>query len=480
VKSGQLLGLAHSTWGASGVDARAAARLRCRPRGACAALPTPHLNAQTCFRLPRVLLPRTGIDLRKWAVIACDQHTSEPDYWRRVEREVGSAPSTLNLIFPEAYLEAPDAAARIGRIQAAMRDYLAEGLLREHGGAIYVERTVGKRLRRGLLLEFDLEAYDFRNESTSPIRPTEGTMVERLAPRIAVRRGAELELPHVLALIDDPAGTVIEPIGAERSNLAKLYETELMLGGGRVAGYAIDAARGERAERALRGLGDPSAFAARYGVPAGTPVMLFAMGDGNHSLATAKAYWDSIKASVAGDHPSRFALVEVENIHDPALEFSPIHRLLFGVTCEMRQALAQEFGSRMSCTDVASAAAMRDAVRAARGSRHVAGLIGPGAHFSVIEIAEPPSTLAVGTLQPFIDRFIERNGAARVDYVHGDDVLERLATEKGCVGIQLPAVGKQDLLRMVVREGPLPRKTFSMGEADEKRFYIEARRIRAS
>jgi hypothetical protein len=460
------------------VDARAAARLRCRPRGACAALPTPRLNAQTCFRLPRVLLPRSGIDLRKWAVIACDQHTSEPDYWRRVEREVRSAPSTLNLIFPEAYLDAPDAAARIGRIQAAMRDYLAEGLLRLHEGSVYVERTIGERVRRGLLLEFDLEAYDFGNESTSPIRPTEGTMVERLAPRIAVRRGAELEIPHVLALIDDPAGTVIEPIGAERSNLAKLYETELMLGGGRVAGYAIDAERGERVVRSLRALADPSAFSTRYGVPAGTPVMLFAMGDGNHSLATAKAYWDSIKASVSGDHPSRFALVEVENIHDPALEFSPIHRLLFGVTGEVRQALAQEFGSRISCTDVASAAAMREAVRAARGPRHVAGLIGSDARFSVIEIAEPPSTLAAGTLQSFVDRLIERHGAARVDYVHGDDVLERLAMQDGCVGIQLPALGKQDLLRMVVREGPLPRKTFSMGEADEKRFYVEARRIR--
>ena len=359
-----------------------------------------------------------------------------------------------------------------------MRGYLAEGLLLEHQGAVYVERTIGERVRRGLLLEFDLDAYDFRSESTSPIRPTEGTMVERLAPRIAVRRGAELELPHVLALIDDPEGTVIEPIGADRSSLQKLYETDLMLGGGRVAGYAVDAERGERFARALRALADPSAFAARYGVPAGTPVMLFAMGDGNHSLATAKAYWDSIKASVSGDHPSRFALVEVENINDPALEFSPIHRLLFGVTGDVRQALAQEFGSRFSCTDVASASAMRAAVQAARGPCHVAGLIGPSGHFSVIAIADPQSTLAVGTLQSFIDRLIERHGAARVDYVHGDDVLERLATEEGCVGIQLPALGKQDLLRMVVREGPLPRKTFSMGEADEKRFYVEARRIR--
>jgi len=432
----------------------------------------------TCFRLPRLLLPRPEIDLTKWAVIACDQHTSEPEYWRRVEGEVGAAPSTLHLIFPEVHLGSTDAPARIGRIQETMRRYLAEGHFREHTGAVYVERTIGQRVRHGLLLELDLEHYDFRRDSTSLIRPTEGTMVERLAPRIEVRRGAELELPHILVLIDDPAGTVIEPIGAERRQLAKLYETELMLGGGHVAGYALDAARGERAARALRALMDPQAFASHYAVPHGTPVMLFASGDGNHSLATAKAYWDSIKASVGRDHPSRFALVEVENIHDPALDFAPIHRLLFGVSADVRLALAGEFGPRLTCVDVPSAAAMRARVLAAQGGRHAAGLIGPGARFSVIEIADPPSTLAVGTLQPFLDRFVERGGATHIDYVHGDDALERLATAGGNVGVHLAAVGKHDLLRMVVREGPTPRKTFSMGEAHEKRYYIEARRIR--
>jgi len=436
------------------------------------------MNALTSFRTPRVLLPKAGIDLAKWAVIACDQYTSEPSYWQNVAAEVGDAPSSLHLIFPEAYLGMPDAAARIGRIQDTMRRYLAEGLLRERDGAIYVERTLGSRVRRGLMLELDLEAYDFGSASTSPIRPTEGTIVERLAPRIEVRRGAELELPHVLVLIDDPASTVIEPLGAERPALEQLYATRLMQGGGQVAGYAVDPARAERATRALHALADPQAFAARYGVPSGTPVMLFAVGDGNHSLATAKAYWDSVKTSLGSDHPSRYALVEVENIHDPALEFSPIHRLLFGVSADIRQALAEEFGRRLSCTDAPSAAAMRERVRVAPAGRHAAGLVGPGARFSVIEIADPRSTLAVGTFQPFVDRFVERGGATHVDYVHGDDALERLATSGGSAGLHLPAVGKGDLLRMVVREGPLPRKTFSMGEADEKRFYVEARRIR--
>ncbi len=436
------------------------------------------MGDQNCFRLPRILLPRHGIDLAKWAVIACDQYTSEPDYWRKVEREVGDAPSSLHLIFPEAYLGAPDAPARIVRIQETMRRYLADGLLREHDGAVYVERTIGARVRRGLMLELDLEHYDFNRESASLIRPTEGTMVERLAPRIEVRRGADLEVPHILVLIDDPECTVIEPVGAERPKLEKLYETDLMLGGGHVAGYAVDPERGARVTRALSALADPAAFATRYDVPVDTPVMLFAMGDGNHSLATAKAYWESIKETVGAEHPSRFALVEVENIHDPALEFSPIHRLLFGVAADVRKALAEDFGSRLSCTDVPSAVAMRERVRAARGARQAAGLIGPGARFSVIEITEAQSTLAVGTLQPFIDRFVASGGAAHVDYVHGDDSLERLAMDSGNVGIHLPAMSKHDLLRMVVREGPLPRKAFSMGEADEKRFYVEARRIR--
>jgi hypothetical protein len=436
------------------------------------------MGAQTCFRLPRVLLPRPDVDLRKWAVIACDQYTSEPDYWRRVASEVDDAPSSLHLIFPEAYLGTPDAAARIRHIQDTMRLYLAEGLLLAHEGAIYVERTIGQRVRRGLLLELDLEQYDFGRESTSPIRPTEGTMVERLAPRIEVRRGAELELPHILVLIDDPACTVIEPLGGERHALPKLYETDLMLGGGRVAGFAVDPARGERTAGALRALADSRAFSTRYGVSAGTPVMLFAVGDGNHSLATAKAYWDSIKGSAGMNHPSRFALVEVENIHDPALEFSPIHRLLFGVRADVWRVLSKEFGRHLSLTKLPSAAAVREMVRTARGSRHVAGLMGPGAQFSVIEIADPPSALAVGTFQPFLDRFIEQRGASHLDYVHGDDTLERLAQGSDTVGIHLPSVSKHDLLRMVVREGPLPRKTFSMGEADEKRFYVEARRIR--
>ncbi|MCW5639684.1 MAG: DUF1015 domain-containing protein [Rubrivivax sp.] len=435
------------------------------------------MNHTRAYRLPRLCLPRPGIDLRKWAVIACDQHTAEPDYWQRVAAEVGDAPSTLQLIYPEAFLGEADGAARIARIQAAMRAYLAGGLLAEHTGAVYVERRIGARVRRGLMLELDLAHYDFRPGSASLIRPTEQTIVARLAPRIEVRRGAALELPHILVLIDDPGGTVIEPLAAARARFAPLYDTELMLGGGQVAGWAADAAAAQQACAALDLLADPAAFAARHGVAPGTPVMQFAMGDGNHSLATAKAIWESMAATAPADHPCRHALVEVENIHDPALEFEPIHRLLFGLQADPREWLAQAFGARLALTDLPSAPALAAAVRAAAAGEQVAGLIGPGPRCTLLRLADPPSTLAVGSLQPVLDQWLAEGRMREIDYVHGDDTLARLAQQPGCAGVLLPTLDKSALLHMVVREGVLPRKTFSMGEAHEKRYYVEARRL---
>jgi hypothetical protein len=435
------------------------------------------MDTCTGFRLPRLCLPRPGIDLRKWAVVACDQYTAEPHYWQQVEREVGDAPSTLHLIFPEVHLGAADAPARIARIQATMRRYLADALLTEHAGAVLVERRIGAHTRRGLMLELDLEHYDYSAASTSLIRPTEGTIVERLAPRIEVRREAALELPHILVLIDDPQHTVIEPVAAGRDALTPLYDTPLMGGGGRVSGHALSAAQGAQVERALQALAEPQAFSARYAVPAGTPPMLFAVGDGNHSLATAKSIWEQTKATVGLQHPSRHALVEVVNIHDPALAFEPIHRLLFGVRIDVRQALAEFCGAGLRCIDVASGEAMRQRLKSHTAAQAF-GLVGPGARFAVVELDAPPSSLAVGTVQDFVDRVLADGGAEQVDYVHGDDVLERLGQQAGHVGLHLDTVGKSELLRRVLLEGPLPRKTFSMGEAHEKRFYIEARRIR--
>ena len=445
------------------------------------------MSQPDCFRPPNLLLPRADIDLQRWCVIACDQYTSDEAYWARVATLVGDAPSTLQLIYPEVYLARADKAQRISRIQAAMRRMLAEGLLREHAGMVLVERSLPDgRVRRGLMLELDLEHYDHAPTSTSLIRSTEGTMVERVAPRLAVRQHAALELPHILVLVDDPQGTVIEPLAAQRDRLAPLYDTALMQGGGRVAGFALDAAAQAQAQRALRALGDAGAFAARHGLPAGTPPMQFAMGDGNHSLATAKAAWDAIKADAAAgrgpapgpDHPARWALVEVENIHDPALAFSPIHRLLLGVSADLHQALATHFGSRLRLVDQPDVASMRAALAALPRSQHAAGLVQPGGRHALVVVADAPAAqLDVATFQGFVDALVADGGAREVDYVHGDDALAQLAGAPGCAGLHLATLGKAELIGRVARHGPLPRKAFSMGEADEKRFYLEARRL---
>ncbi len=438
------------------------------------------MDSPLCFRTPRLLLPRADIDLRRWSVIACDQYTSDLGYWARVAGEAGDAPSTLQLILPEVFLARADKPERIARIQATMRRYLAEGLLREHAGAVLVERTLPDgRVRRGLMLELDLEHYDYAPTSASLIRPTEGTIVERIAPRVEVRQGAELELPHILVLIDDPQRTVIEPLAAQRARLAPLYDTPLMLGGGHVTGLALDAPAQTQALQALQALGDGAAFAARHGLPPGTPPMLFAMGDGNHSLATAKACWERLKASAGPDHPARWALVEVENIHDPALEFSPIHRLLIGVTGDVRDALAAHFGAQLQIVEQPDAAAMRAALAALPRHLHAAGLVQPGGrHALVVVSGMPAAQLDVATFQGFVDALLAQGGAREVDYVHGDEALAQLAATPGHAGLHLATLGKSELIGRVARHGPLPRKSFSMGEADEKRFYLEARRIR--
>jgi Protein of unknown function (DUF1015) len=443
------------------------------------------MTQPTCFRPPNLLLPRPGTDLRRWSVIACDQYTSDPAYWARVADEVGEAPSTLHLVFPEVFLNSADKPQRIARIQATMQGYLADSVLRPHAGVVLVERTLADgRVRRGLMLELDLEHYDFASSSTSLIRPTEGTIVERIAPRVQVRQGAALELPHILVLIDDAERTVIEPLAAARDRVAPLYDTPLMQGGGRVAGHAANAAAQAQALMALQALADASAFAARHGLPADTPPMLFAMGDGNHSLATAKACWEQVKAGHAGvlpdDHPARWALVEVENIHDPALTFSPIHRLLFDVQGDIRHALAAYFGHQARVIDQPNADAMRAALAAMPRSQHAAGLVQPGGRFALVVVDGVPATrFDVLTFQGLVDALLAQGVAHEVDYVHGDEALARLAAQPGCAGLHLATLGKSELIGRVARDGPLPRKSFSMGEADEKRFYLEARSIQA-
>jgi hypothetical protein len=427
--------------------------------------------------IPQVQLPRPGIDLHKWAVIAVDQFTSQPEYWQQVAALVGDAPSTLHLTLPEIYLEQPGETERIQQIQTTSHQYLNTGILRPHNGLIYVERTVGGKTRRGLLLALDLECYDYITGSTSLIRATEGTIVERLPPRMKIRTGAALELPHILVLIDDAYRTVIEPIGAAKDRLERLYDFDLMFDSGHLAGYGVnDAALEEAVINALRQLADPHVFAAKYDLPPDRPVLLFAMGDGNHSLASAKAVWEKIKPAVGLDHPARYALVEIENVHDEGLGFEPIHRVLFGVKTDFLAALRESFGAHFTFSATADVAALINRVDAARGPQHTIGLVTSDV-CGVIEIDQPTSNLPVGTIQSFLDAFLKSGGAEKIDYVHGHDVTVRLGSQPGNAGLYLPGMQKGDLFKTVILDGALPRKTFSMGEAREKRFYLEARRI---
>lgn len=429
------------------------------------------------IQIPQVYLPKPGTDLKKWAVIACDQFTSQPEYWNEVEKIIGDAPSTINLTFPEVFLEKSGGDERIKNVQSTMRKYMDEGILQPYDGLVYVERTVAGKTRKGIVLCLDLEAYDYNKGSSSLIRATEGTIVDRLPPRIKIREGATIELPHILVLIDDPNRTVIEPLSAAKSKLEKLYDFDLMLDSGHLAGYAVNDEFENQVVEALRELANPQTFATKYGIGEDQPVLLFAMGDGNHSLATAKAIWEKMKPQVGMDHPSRYALVEIENVHDEGLEFEPIHRVLFGLKKDIFAELEKTFGASFTYTPVASADEMVKAVDSADGEKQAIGLVGGGRDFGVIEIANASSNLPVGTIQPFIDSFLKDGGAEKVDYVHGEDVTVKLGSQPGNAGFYLPGMPKSDLFKTVILDGALPRKTFSMGEAREKRFYMEARKI---
>lgn len=429
------------------------------------------------IQIPQVYLPKAGTDLQKWAVIACDQFTSEPEYWHDVEKIVGDAPSTLNLTFPEVHLEKDGADERIKNVHVTMKKYMDEHILEPRDGFIYVERTVAGKTRKGVILCLDLERYDYNKGSSSLIRATEGTIVDRLPPRIKIREGAAMELPHILVLIDDPNHSVIEPLGAAKSGFEKLYDFDLMLESGHLAGYAVNAEFENKVVEALRGLASPETFAAKYGIDKDEPVLLFAMGDGNHSLATAKAIWEKNKSQVGMDHPSRYALVEIENVHDEALEFEPIHRVLFNIKKDLFAELKKNFGDNFSYTDVTSADEMVKKVESADDTKQAIGLVGGGKQFGVIEIEHAASHLAVGTIQAFCDAFLKDGGAEKIDYVHGEDVVERLALQPGNAGFYLAGMHKSELFKTVILDGALPRKTFSMGEAREKRFYMEARKI---
>lgn len=428
-------------------------------------------------QIPRFLLPREGVDLTKWSVIACDQFTSQPDYWQQVERIVGDSPSTLNLVFPEVYLEEPQADDRIRNIHASMHKYLDEEVLIPYEGFVYVERKLNGKTRKGLVISLDLEHYNYEKGAKSLIRVTEGTIVDRLPPRIRIREDAPIEVPHILVLIDDPQCSVIEPLADKTSSMKKLYNLDLMLDSGHLRGYLVDdSGLISNIIGGLQKLADPKEFAAKYDVYADQPTLLFAMGDGNHSLATAKEIWERIKKQVGMDHPARYALVEIENVHDEGLHFAPIHRVLFDLKVDIFKAMQAHFKDDYTYSPLDSEQDMVDIVDGTAANVHRIGLISSDT-LGVVEFANPSYNLPVGSLQAFLNLFMKEGGADRIDYVHGHEVVMKLGAQQGNVGFYIPGMDKSDLFKTVIVDGVLPRKTFSMGEAREKRFYMECREI---
>lgn len=434
---------------------------------------------KTGIHIPEVLLPGKGIDLHKWAVIACDQFTSEPEYWDRVEATVGEAPSTYHLILPEAWLNRPERHERIAYAQSHMQQYLDSDIFETHHGFVLVERTVGESIQTGLIVALDLEKYDYNRGSKSLVRATEGTILDRLPPRMQVRRGAPLELPHILVLYDDPHRTVLTPILEQKENLPLAYDFDLMEGSGHICGHYIeDPAMLNQAIENIAALISPEAYGEKYGEieDAATAPLLFAVGDGNHSLATAKAIWEELKPTVGSDHPARYALVELVNLHDPSLKFEPIHRVMFGVGESFHEELLAAYAPDYKLSTASTFDEMKHAVLDDSKPAQRVGIITPG-QYQVLEFTKPHTNLSVGTLQEFLDKYVKSHDEVEIDYVHGDDVLDKLSKQEGNMGFYLPPITKDNFFKSVILDGALPRKTFSMGHAHDKRFYLEARRI---
>jgi len=416
----------------------------------------------TAFSKADILLPK-NTDMGKWAVVACDQYTSEPEYWAETDKIAGDAPSALRLILPEVYLEDSDVDKRIEGIHGNMQKYLSDGIFKEYRNSlVYIERVQSDGLvRAGLVGKIDLEKYDYRKGSKSQVRATEATVVERIPPRIKIRNGAPVELPHIMILIDDIKGTVVEQAGEAKDSFEKLYDFDLMQGGGSIKGWLVSDDKADAAIEALEALGDLSAFNKKYSLNEDSP-LVYAMGDGNHSLATAKEFYEQLKAANPGkdlsDHPARYALVEIVNLHSPALRFEAIHRI---VTETNVTELLTKLGEMLLLTTDPTD---QKITIVENGKRRA------------VYVHTPLSKLAVGSLQTALDKLLPEIGG-KVDYIHGSEVVEKLSMSENSVGFLLPDMGKEELFPTVICDGALPRKTFSMGHAADKRYYVEARKI---
>ena len=443
-----------------------------------------HAFSEMGLRIPRIQLPKEGTDYEKWAVVACDQYTSEPAYWEEADRIVGTSPSTLRMILPEYYLGKPQEEELTRQIRSHMKQYEETGvLITLPEGCMLVKRTAAGRTRLGLVIAVDLEAYDYTKGSTSLIRATERTITERIPPRLRIRRGAPVELPHIIILIDDPEKTVIEPLAKKKGTVA--YETDLMLDGGHITGTFFPKEELGGVQEAFSRLYDKSTE--RFGKG---KEFLMAMGDGNHSLATAKAAWEEIKQTLTPqeleNHPARYALCELENVHDDGIVFEPIHRVLFGegkLTGEEIVRKTVEILKKQNPdaylaeeSDEAEAAGHGAAQCTTRTDCYRIPVIFGGTRRMLV-IDHPVSGLEVGALQTALDELVRTKGV-RIDYIHGEQTVSELASLEENAGFLLPSMDKHRLFPAVAADGALPRKTFSMGHSNEKRYYLEGRSLR--
>ncbi|MDC7225486.1 MAG: DUF1015 domain-containing protein [Spirochaetales bacterium] len=432
------------------------------------------------IKVPEILLPAEQNIMDKWAVIACDQYSSQQDYWEKVAEFTEDTPTTLNLVYPECYLEEDNPEKRIESINRNMHDYVESGVFSEpEEGFILVKRdTPVSASRWGLIASIDLEQYDFSSDSTSLVRATEGTIIERIPPRVKIRENAELELPHIMVLIDDPEMSLIEPFIEETDNLDSVYDFELMMGSGHLSGYRIKSDKHiARIAEALAILGSTETMKAKYN---SDNAFLFAMGDGNHSLATAKTIWENYKKENVDSaelmtHPSRWALVELVNIYSEGIQFEAIHRAVFN--CSPADFLNKaEVSGKFRITEKES---LDEVMKITDSSPELQTCGYSTANgYGIIESLSPDTSIAAGTFQNFIDEYLSENPASSVDYIHGVDVTDELGRKPSNIGLFLPAIAKNTFFQTVIDDGAFPRKTFSMGEAFEKRFYVEARKIK--
>ena len=415
------------------------------------------------FKRGNILLPK-NTDMTKWSVVACDQYTSEPEYWNDVEKIVGDAPSTLKLTLPEIYLEDENVSERIAKINSNMKALLDEDFFNEYKDSmIYLERTQSDgKIREGLIGVVDLEAYSYEKGAETPIRATEKTVIERIPPRVKIRENAPLELPHIMILIDDDKKQIIENLKNKVSEDDIVYDFDLMKNGGHVKGYLLNEETMDEVDKGLKELADKEVFAKKYDVN-NKEVLLFAMGDGNHSLATAKACYEKLKETMSEEeylnNPARYALVELVNLHSPALEFEAINRVIFNTEPEKLLNSLKEY--------------------------YQINKDGNGQKIEVITndvdekwyIENPKSNIAVGSIQIFLDEYL-KNNEGKIDYIHGEETTKNLAKQSGNVGFIFEAMPKNELFKTVILDGSFPRKTFSMGHSYDKRYYLESRKIK--